>query len=112
VITAEVKADEAIIQGRVEGKLQATVRVELCATSHFNGDIVTPSLIVREGAQFNGHSTMARAEEQTQQKTPRIVAAGGGGGGHKGGKGGPDIDREIKTDVAVMKVPEVNVSNS
>lgn len=103
VITAEIKADEAIIQGRVQGKLQATGRVELCASSQFDGDIVTPVLVVREGAQFNGHATMARKDE-AQGKTPRIVA---NHGKHKDGKQ-PDFDRESR-DVAVLKVPEVHV---
>ena len=60
-ITAEVKADEAIIQGRVSGKLEAKIRVELCASARFDGDILTPSLVIHEGAQFNGRSTMTGA---------------------------------------------------
>lgn len=104
VITAEIKADEAIIQGRVQGKLQATGRVELCASSQFEGDIITPVLVVREGAQFNGHATMARREEAG--KSPRIVASHGKG--VKGDNKHPDFDRDGK-DVAVLKVPEVNV---
>jgi cytoskeletal protein CcmA (bactofilin family) len=118
VITAEIKADEAIIQGRVEGKLQATSRVELCASSRFDGDIVTPVLIVREGAQFNGHSTMVKAEEAAQTtKGPRIV--GSGKDKDKDRSNGkhdprlPDIGGDIKqADVGMMKGPEVRVSNN
>jgi cytoskeletal protein CcmA (bactofilin family) len=58
LVTAEVRADEAIIQGTVKGKLTATSRVELSATSRFDGDIFTPCLIINEGAQFNGRCTM------------------------------------------------------
>jgi cytoskeletal protein CcmA (bactofilin family) len=103
VITAEIKADEAIIQGRIQGKLQATGRVELCASSQFDGDIITPVLVVREGAQFNGHATMVRKEE-TQGKAPRIVASNK----QKDHGKQPDFDREQR-DVAVLKVPEVHV---
>ena len=114
VITAEIKADEAIIQGRVEGKLHATGRVELCASSHFDGDIVTPVLIVREGAQFNGRSSMVRAEATPAAgKTPRIVATNGKDrDSHRGPKDGgrlPDIDRGLDKDVSVQKLPEVHV---
>lgn len=101
VITAEIKADEAIIQGRVQGKLQATGRVELCASSQFDGDIITPVLVVREGAQFNGHATMAKKEEG-QNKVPRIVSNNG-----KAKDGKHDEGRE--KDVAMFKVPEVHV---
>jgi len=81
-VAAEIKAEEAIIQGYVQGKLHATGRVELAATSRFNGDIATPTLIVREGAQFNGQSTMLKPNEAgdvTSGKTPRIVAMHGKG---------------------------------
>lgn len=112
VITADIKADEAIIQGRVQGKLVATGRVELCASSHFEGDVVTPILIVREGAQFNGHSTMAPPAEAQQptSKTPRIVSANGKAvkADHK--DKGPDISADMKTDD--KRLPEVNVRSS
>lgn len=107
IITAEIKAEEAIIQGRVQGKLQATGRVELCASSHFDGDITTPSLVVREGALFNGNASMARREEHGN-RTPRIVGAHDKHGKHgKADSKHPDFDREAK-DVAVLKVPEIN----
>lgn len=104
IITAEIKADEVVIQGRVQGKLIATGRVELTASSQFDGDISTPTLIVREGAQFNGHSTMMKREEQHASKTPKIVAMGGKGKQEKN----PEYDRETKQDVAILKVPEVH----
>lgn len=103
IITAEIKAEEAIIQGRVQGKLHATGRVELCASSQFEGDISTPSLVVREGALFNGNASMARRDENAN-KTPRIVA--GQDKNTKQAKN-PDFDRDTK-DVAVLKVPEFN----
>jgi cytoskeletal protein CcmA (bactofilin family) len=104
VIMAEVKADEAIIQGKVTGKLQATGRIELCATSRFEGDISTPVLIVREGAQFNGRSTMVSAQPEANRQ-PKVLP---GGKGAKDTKGeGPEIG--TKADVASYKLPEVNV---
>ena len=57
-IIAKVKADEAIIQGHFTGRLEAVKRVELTQTARFEGDIITPSLVVKEGAQFNGNTTM------------------------------------------------------
>jgi cytoskeletal protein CcmA (bactofilin family) len=68
IITAEIQADEAIIQGTVKGKLKASGRVELAATSRFEGDISTPSLMVSEGAQFNGRSFMEAAAEKSNGK--------------------------------------------
>lgn len=104
-IVAEIRAEEVIIQGRVQGKLIASGRVELCPTAEFDGDITTSSLIVREGAKFNGRATM----EHTIQsgKNPRIVASN-----VKPiiGKDGPHIDKVES--VAQYASPEVNVTNS
>ena len=58
LVTAQIKADEAIVQGRVRGKLEAKGRVELAETSQFEGDIITPSLVIVEGAKFNGNASM------------------------------------------------------
>lgn len=107
-IIAEIKADEAIIQGKVTGKLHAASRVELCSTSQFDGDIITPILIVREGAQFNGRSSMVAihdAPAKSDKKSAKTLAANGG---HS-----PGFDRDSgKPELAVLKVPEVNVTSN
>ena len=61
-INASIKAEEVIIQGKVNGKLEAKIRVELTESSSYEGDIFTPNLIVREGAKFNGRSSMAHTQ--------------------------------------------------
>lgn len=68
IIRADIKAEEAVIQGQVKGKLEAMGRVELCVTAQFEGDISTPVLVVNEGAQFNGRSSMP-LEHQEKQPT-------------------------------------------
>ena len=74
-ITADVKAEEIILQGRFTGSLEASSRVELTGTSYFEGDLKTPSLIVQEGATFNGNSTMGNNTEETSQtKVPEFGA--------------------------------------
>ncbi len=70
-IFASIQAEEAIIQGYVKGKIRASRRVELCANARFDGDIIAPSLIVREGAQFNGTSEMTPTVEAIDTKNRR-----------------------------------------
>lgn len=112
VITAEIKADEVVIQGRVQGKLQASSRVELCAQSQFEGDIATPVLIVKEGAQFNGRSSMVKAEEASKGQG-RLMGAGKGGPAPSPSKDAPmpDIAAELlkSADAGRMKSPEVKI---
>jgi cytoskeletal protein CcmA (bactofilin family) len=112
IITAEIKAEEVIIQGRVEGKLQATGRVELASTSFFTGDISTPVLVVREGAQFNGHSAMIKREANApgNGKQLRPLASNGGKGNSKKPDGiNPDVNGDSRLEVPVHSAPEVNV---
>lgn len=66
IINAQIRADEAIIQGRVRGRLEAKGRVELTETCFFEGDLITPVLVVVEGAKFNGQATMV-TESATEQ---------------------------------------------
>ncbi len=65
-IHAEIKAEDTVIQGHVVGKIYASIRVELCPTCRVEGDIVTPLLVIKEGAQFNGHTTMAKVNPQQE----------------------------------------------
>ncbi len=105
-IYAEIKAEEVIIQGKVKGKLVASGRVELCPTAEFEGDITTSSLIIREGAQFNGRAAMERAEKTTG-KSPRIIASNGK---KINGKDEPNIGKVDGG--AQFASPEVNVNNN
>ena len=58
VVSADIEADEIVVQGQVEGTIRAHSRVELTSSCTFAGDVATPSLVIEEGARFNGKSTM------------------------------------------------------
>ncbi len=112
VITAEVKAEEVVIQGTLRGKLIASGRVELAASSRVEGDISTPILIIREGAQFNGRASMAptgTAIAEIGRAAPKVVL------GQKGPKAesalgvGPLIERDARIDLSPNKGPDVHV---
>ena len=62
---AELAAKVLTIHGRVVGNVTATERVEISESGCLSGDVVTPVLLVKDGAQFNGRITM---------KTPSAVA--------------------------------------
>ena len=82
-ILAEVKADEVIIQGKVNGRLEAKIRAELYPQSRFDGDISTPVLVINEGAQFNGRSVMspvasASTHQSSDSRKSRILPMAAG----------------------------------
>jgi cytoskeletal protein CcmA (bactofilin family) len=63
VIDADVKAEEVILHGRFSGKLVASLKVECSERSVFDGELQTPSLLIMEGAQFNGQIKMATQDK-------------------------------------------------
>lgn len=58
VIHAEVEVGSLIAGGRIEGNIRAKRRVELLASSTVIGNIITPCLIVMEGATLNAGCDM------------------------------------------------------
>ena len=76
VIAEQMEVGEAIIDGRVWGKLKASRRVYLTATSEFCGSVETPHLVMEEGAaaEFCPANDLAAVpdgwvEDQGQDKT-------------------------------------------
>ncbi len=49
-----IKAESIVVSGSVNGKLEATDRVELCSGSKVNGDIKTARLRISDNVDFNG----------------------------------------------------------
>lgn len=68
-VKGPVIADIVIVAGQVKGSIEAKTRLEILATGNVNGSIVTAgSLIIQDGAIFNGKSAMAETGESAQQK--------------------------------------------
>jgi cytoskeletal protein CcmA (bactofilin family) len=109
LITAEIKADEAVIQGKVKGKLEATGRVELTPSSYFEGDISSPILVVNEGAQFNGRSKMVINAPEKAKGFDQMARLNRADSQPEVGSTTSDA-RDRQPDVAVLKVPEITTS--
>lgn len=66
---AEVEAERIVVDGSVEGNLEARDRLSLNANAKINGDITAGELVVTEGATFVGHCRVGpRAAEITEAK--------------------------------------------
>lgn len=68
-IEADIVVDEVIVLGKINGKLRANKRIELCESSHFQGEIITPALIIKEGARFDGRATMSESADNELSAT-------------------------------------------
>ena len=60
VVSARISAAKVTIAGAFSGEVTARERVELMATARAQCTINTPSLILNEGAQFEGDCRMPR----------------------------------------------------
>ncbi len=57
-VKAEIEVGTLVVSGRVQGTITAKQRVELLGSGRVTGTIRTPSLVVAEGAIFNGNCEM------------------------------------------------------
>ena len=60
VVTARIAAVRLTIGGKVTGEIIARERIELLPTARLRCTLITPSLVLNEGAQFDGDCKMPR----------------------------------------------------
>jgi cytoskeletal protein CcmA (bactofilin family) len=60
VVSARIAAARLTIGGNVTGEVIARERIELLSTARLRCTLVTPSLVLNEGAQFDGDCKMPR----------------------------------------------------
>jgi cytoskeletal protein CcmA (bactofilin family) len=58
VVTARITASTLTIDGQVKGEIVACERIELLPTARLQCNIVTPTMVLTEGAQFDGDCRM------------------------------------------------------
>jgi cytoskeletal protein CcmA (bactofilin family) len=87
-VHADVNAKGVVVQGKLEGNIRASERVELHKSAVIVGDIVTQRIAIEEGAYFKGkvdiqkeaakpNSPSNRTEHQSEGKTTAAPVASG-----------------------------------
>ncbi|MGZ5434677.1 MAG: bactofilin family protein [Pyrinomonadaceae bacterium] len=71
VVDANIEVSIATIQGTVNGDIIATQRIELGRAGKLNGNIQTPSLMIEQGAVFEGSSKMIQ-QKAASEKPARV----------------------------------------
>ena len=59
-LDAQIDVGVCVVHGSVNGNLVARSKVEIRRTGRVNGDVMTPVLLVEEGAVFNGAIKMGK----------------------------------------------------
>ena len=71
VLTAEVQVQDAVVAGRIKGKIVAKGRVELKKGSRLEGDVHAAVFKIEDGAFFQGNCTMGETPPvSTAKVTP------------------------------------------
>jgi cytoskeletal protein CcmA (bactofilin family) len=73
-VEARVDVGVCVIYGTLQGDLIARSRVEIRRTGRVHGDVITPVLLVEEGAVFNGAIRMGK--EAAAQRLEEMLSAG------------------------------------
>ncbi|HWP43283.1 MAG TPA: polymer-forming cytoskeletal protein [Blastocatellia bacterium] len=80
-VEARVEVGVCIIHGTLEGDLVASSRVEIRRTGRVTGDVITPVLLVEEGAIFNGAIRMGK--EAAAHRFEEVRSAAGDSEEHR-----------------------------
>src|SRR5712692_7216977 len=68
-VDANIEVAVAIIHGTINGDIIATQRLELGRAAKVNGNIQTPSLVIEQGAVFEGSCKMVQMTAAAAEKT-------------------------------------------
>src|SRR3954454_16344363 len=73
-IKASVNAKVVVIQGRAEGSVTTSDRIELKKSAVVNGDITTQRIAIEEGAAFQGKVEIQREAGQAASEMQPLVS--------------------------------------
>ncbi len=72
VIDADVQVGVAIVRGKVNGRIEASQKIEIYAPAQVEGDICAPTITIDSGVIFNGKCEM---QQGTKSFDPKSKAA-------------------------------------
>ena len=73
VIEGDIIAENIMLGGKVVGQLTAKGQIIIEGAAVLTGNLKTVSLIIQEGAKFNGNSDMGGLREVKPEHTPQIT---------------------------------------
>ena len=76
-IEAEVGAKKVIVEGEITGNIAASEKVELTASGRVKGDIVSPRVVIADGAQLKGLVDMSDSKATSARPSITSISSGG-----------------------------------
>lgn len=79
IVDGEINVRYILVSGTVHGSLKASEKIEVTSTGKIYADIHTPTLVMEEGAQFNGNCFMTgtTSKGEVSEKITQMSVAGG-----------------------------------
>ena len=74
LVAGEIKAPTVVVNGRVEGDVHATVRLELAAGAQVKGDLFYALIEMQLGAQVQGRLVHTEQPARSDSAVTKIVA--------------------------------------
>jgi len=71
-VRAHVKARSITVLGRLEGNVQAGERIEIRKTGSLVGDLVTPRIVIEDGAVFRGSIDILKQGASEKPAPPQV----------------------------------------
>ena len=75
-IVGKIEIDTVLISGQVNGTIHAKRKIEMLPPAVVRADIVTSSLVVEEGAVFEGNCSMGKQEVQRDEPAASVLDFG------------------------------------
>jgi len=75
-IDGEIWVESALISGKVNGNITGKGKIELQPPARFQGNLVAPSLVIQEGAIFDGNCQMSKGPKQTKAGSEPTINTG------------------------------------
>jgi cytoskeletal protein CcmA (bactofilin family) len=76
-VEADVHGARVVIHGTFSGDIAAAERVELMPTAIVKGTLISPAVLLQDGALFNGAIEVERAAKGAASRRPVAVAKAG-----------------------------------
>src|SRR5262245_26107658 len=76
-IEAQIDVGVCVVHGELHGNLIARSKLEIRRTGRVHGDVITPVLLVEEGAVFNGAIRMSQEAASRRLEEVRMAEADG-----------------------------------
>ena len=73
VVGARVEADNVTVAGDLNGEVRCRGRLQIMPTGKVRGKMVTQTLVINEGAFYEGQLEMTPAEKRSASSTPRPI---------------------------------------